>query len=303
MKYLILSDTHLGCIQEDNLAKLQLLMMVNKDANIIWCGDIIDRLVYEQSYVTYSNFVRPQDIAILGNHDYDPRIKLSTQLQITDNNSNTKIFITHGDLVDFGLGFKLVQDLSFSLVIKLLKHKLISLAALACLLRMLNPRKKWSIYDTYTFYQILIDLSDEDISAFHSNKVKAITIKNYIKALARMLKCSEKRAIEDAALDRIPNLKDNYVKVLDSKNAFFGLFTANPEMLLERVLLLYPECVDSDVIVIGHIHHSCNKVIKASNGKEYQFIILGAWVGGVVPSYISIDTSKYPSPLEVVQVE
>lgn len=285
MQYLILSDIHLGCTTPDMIAKLQILLAQNVSKTVIWNGDIIDLLMFENSYQVYDKFIRDTDIRLKGNHDY-----VSDYTKHTILGDKHKTFISHGDLVDFGLGFSLLENLSFNTVKMLLRKKQMRLIAILLLLRLC---KRWSLNDCDTFFTELINLSDDDIGVFHhSANFKLKHFKAYANTFIKLVRA------KSTATEKIDANKFSYC--LDSSKEYWGLMTHSPELLLERTLLMYPESRECDTIVIGHIHHKADKVIKASNGKEYRFIITGAWVGDVVPSYIELDTST--NQLEVKEI-
>lgn len=288
MQYLILSDVHLGCTTPDMIVKLQLVLANNKDKTVIWNGDIIDILIFENSYQVYDKFIAPNDIHLVGNHDYCDSLQKSQSIKTPHNN----VIVVHGDLIDFGLGFKLLECLDLNITKMLLRKRQFRLLAILMLLKLF---RRWTVNDCFVFYKELIALSDDDVGVFHhSQHFKLKNLKAYLRTFKNILLA--------------PKSKDGTSKINDSMfepcitedGKYWGLVTHDPKVLLERTLLMYPECVEYDTIIIGHIHHKADEIIKASNGREYRMIVLGAWVGDVIPSYVTLDSDT--GKLEVTEI-
>lgn len=317
MEYLVIADTHLGCTTPEQLDKLQTLLSVNHNTPIIWLGDTIDILVKEDSFIRFKHFIRTNDIEIAGNHDYKPGITRCVKFRQSNADKESKdreenkesnadnagkdkcVFMTHGDLVDFGLAAWMLQEKKIPLdtgsgsipnyfhqvrssnTKSLLQSRMRNIV-LKKLIERMSSIRQWSLSDIFLFYTALQQLSDQDVQAFFSpNKLSIFkALPGYLSVLLKLLRSPVNAPVKLEGT--VPALKGN---------SYLGLFTKDPEELLDRVLFMYPESVDADIIIIGHIHHKCDVTLTRGN-KQYRFIVLGAWVGDVEPSYVKFDSES-----------
>ena len=268
MKAIVIADTHLGVTKDVELSKL-IGLVSTTECPVIWLGDAVDTVCYEDAYEYHKHLMKPCDIWISGNHDYGQ--SLTRTLQIGN------IFMTHGDLIDFGYVFGRLQQASTQLASKT-KSTYLEIA-LACL-------RNWSLLDVYTLYDLLYQLTDQDIKAFKTSKVTIRSLLSYLKVLIKLIKAPTKLP---AILPELP--APNF-------ELAHGYASRDPEVHLRLILELYPEARYSDTIVIGHVHHHVDKVINV-NGKDYRFITLGAWTGDVQPTYMQI---KEDNTIEIIQI-
>lgn len=326
MEYLVFGDTHLGCTTPEQLDKLQTLLSINHNTPVIWLGDTIDILVKEDSFIRFKHFIRTNDIEIAGNHDYKPGItrcvkfrqsedrdnntdkeskegkdNLESNAESVENKDKSKyVFMTHGDLVDFGLAAWMLQENKIQLYVDLVyqarsntKSPLVSRMrsiVLKKLIERISTMRQWSLSDVFLFYTELQRLSDQDVQAFHSpNKLSIFkALPSYLSVLLKLLRHPVNAPIKLEGT--VPALKGN---------SYLGLFTKDPEELLDRILFMYPESVEADIIIIGHIHHRCDVTLTRGN-KRYRFIVLGAWVGNVKPSYVKFNSESMS--VEVIEL-
>lgn len=267
MRTLVFADVHAGQASAERLTQLQNILLKYRDYPMIWNGDIYDLLVREDSYLSSPQFIKDDDLYIVGNHDYG---LADTRFAIV----HDKVFVAHGDLLDFGFGFALLEHTS---PWQLMKAGLISLALIV---KFLQSKRKWTEDDVYDMYRVMLDLSDVDVQAFHNRKsMRLSTLIAYYRAYRKLLKYPSRPSRGSRKL---------YGQVFGSG---IGLTTSCPKTLLERVLLMYPEAADCSTIVIGHLHFPSDSTIWASNGKAYRFVTLGAWVGPKPPSFVEILSS------------
>lgn len=268
--FLVIADTHLGATDEVRLTQLTELLS-KCEVPVIWLGDAFDTLRHEYAYEQHGHLVKPKDLWIAGNHDY-----AQSQLRTL---TVGKVFLTHGDMIDFGLLFARLQ------VIRENKEQY---AKASVAERILSKTRAWVLDDVFNLYQTLYHLSDADIAAFSTEnfKFKPSTILAYIRVLIKLL-CTP---------TGIPTVMDDVPTPAGNKMS--GYVTHDPLQLLKLTLFFYPEAKLADTIIVGHTHHPIDEVLTV-DGKTYRFITLGAWVGNVPATYAKI---KEDNTIEVIHV-
>ncbi|WP_155300714.1 hypothetical protein [Deinococcus kurensis] len=244
----VVADVHLGVCSPERLAALrEWLAWARTRGTVVWLGDSVDLLRFGLSALDYAPLRAPQDVEVVGNHDYGlsgPRVLRSGG-----------VFMAHGDMVDFGYTAARLQAAregrGGTLVERLLAH--------------LRP---WSVLDVYTFYEVLAALTDEDVAAFEHPSPRMALKK--IPVLARVLRGMLRAPVQ-------PPGTFGYLPPLSGGGSFAGYFTYEPLEVLERVLALYPGAADCHTIVIGHLHRQIDELVW-HGGREYRVVCLGAWV-------------------------
>lgn len=269
MNYTVVADTHLGETDAVRLTELSRLLTSTEEP-VIWLGDAFDTLRHSDAYDKYKHLMKEKDIWISGNHDYAQSQTRSTWVG--------DVFLTHGDMIDFGLLFARLQYLRSN---SQERSKAKWLERLVCAMR------EWTLDDVYNLYVTLYSLSDKDVEAFKDSsfKFKLSTVLSYSRVLLKLLRTPTS----------IPTVLNDVPYPDGEKMA--GYVTHDPQKLLKLVLYFYPEAKYASTIIVGHTHHPIDEVIQVED-KSYRFVTLGAWIGNVSATYARIKEDK----VEVIRI-